>query len=168
MELAKNCGWWIPYQNAAILQEKTTTVQLREGRLHCETGPAVAYKDGFEVYALNGIRVSKDLVMTPADKLDPQIVLKQQNADIRREIVRKIGIERVLKGTNAKVVDKWSNYELLMLDLKDGRRRPYLKMINPSIGVTHVEGVEPNIKTVRAALAWRNRLNDFTEPQILT
>ncbi|MCY3018341.1 MAG: hypothetical protein NTW87_04815 [Planctomycetota bacterium] len=44
----------------------------------------------------------------------------------------------------------------LLLDLGDRRMRPYLKMLNPSIGTWHVEGVTPSCTTVLEALAWRN------------
>jgi len=169
MSLAENCGWWIPYEDIAILQEKTQEVHLNDRGLHREDGPAVLYPDGFSVYSLNGVRVSQEIVETPADKLDCQLVLKEKNAEIRREIVRKIGIERLLEDLNSKVLDTWNGYELLELDLKDGRRRPYLKMINPSIGTIHVEGVEPSIKTCQEALAWRTgQEGKYIEPRILT
>ena len=110
--------------------------------------------------------VERDLVETPAEKIDPIILLKEKNAEVRREIVRKIGIERVVTKLGAEVIDKEYGYELLLLDLQDGRKREYLKMKNPSIGVFHVEGVPPGTKSVQAALAWRNGIE--TPPAILT
>lgn len=57
---------------------------------------------------------------------------------------------------NAKVLDKTDDnmYELLVLDTGD-RKRPYLKMRNPSIGTYHIEGVGRECKTVAEALAFR-------------
>ncbi len=43
----------------------------------------------------------------------------------------------------------------MLLDLKDGRRRPYLKMRCLSTGIWHVEGVPPETKTVEEALSWQ-------------
>ena len=78
---------------------------------------------------------------------------------VRDEVmVERIGIERVCQMFKAQCLDKRGEYELLALDLGDGRIRPYLKMLNPSIGVWHVEGVAPNITTVQAALNFRNGL----------
>jgi len=170
MEISKNCGWWTPYENLVILQEKTSLVKLGDlGVLHCEDGPALAYSDGFEIYSLNGIRVPKEIVTTPANKIDCGLILKEKNVEIRREIVRKIGIDRILKSLRAKTLDTWQNYELLNLNLGDGRSRPYLKMINPSIDTVHIEGVPLEISTVAQALAWRNGLNDkYVEPETLT
>lgn len=127
--------------------------------LHGEKSMAIAWRDGYGEYFLNGVSVDEELVMTPAEKIDPKILLKEKNAEIRREIVRKIGIERVVHKLGAEVIDKKDDYELLLIDLQDGRKREYLKMKNPSIDVWHVEGVLPGIRTVKEALAWRNGLD---------
>lgn len=137
-----------------------------QNRLHSTNGGATVYRDGFKQFFLNGVPVPRSLVETPAEKLDPQILLKEKDVEIRREIVRKIGIERVCQKLNSKVVDKQGDYELLLLDLGDGRRRPYLKMKNPSIQTYHIEGVPVEIKTVKDALEWRNGRTD--PPAILT
>lgn len=156
-------------ENVAFVCVRPCVVERNaDGDLHCTNGPAIAWCDGYEEYALNGVWVSKELVMTPADKLDPSIILKEQNAEIRREIVRKIGTERICTKLNAECIDKSEDemYELLILDLGDGRRRPYLKMKNPSIGTYHIEGVHPDCKTVSDALEWRNGTAD--RPAVLT
>jgi hypothetical protein len=92
--------------------------------------------------------------------------LKERNVQVRREIVRKIGIERVCEALEAECLDRQGNYELLLLDLQDGRTRPFLKMKNPSIGVYHIEGVAPECRTVAEALAWRNQSD--VPPTVLT
>ena len=129
---------------------------------------AIEYPDGWGVWALHGVRVPASLVTTAATDLDARKwIVKQPNAEVRREAVRKIGIERVCQQLGAMVTDRQGEmYELLMLDIGDGRRRPYLKMRNASIGVWHVEGVHPNCKTVEEALKWRNG-TDLT-PTVLT
>jgi hypothetical protein len=145
-----------PLRQFCIVAKRPKQVTLHNGLLHCTTGPAVLYADGFCVYALNGVQVSKELVETPAEALDPMLVCREQNAEIRREIVRKIGVERLISKIGAVCIDRSGDYELLIVDLGDGRKRPYLKMLNPSIGVWHVEGVHLDCQTVEAALNWRN------------
>jgi hypothetical protein len=55
MELAKNCGWWASFENVAILQEKPKEIHMKNGKLHCETGPAISYRgDKLKIWALNG------------------------------------------------------------------------------------------------------------------
>lgn len=165
MEIAKHCGWWLPFDEVVIVSGKPLSISMKNNMLHNEKGPAIVYRDGFCVYALNGVRVPKDIVETPWDKIDLKILASERNAEIRREIVRKVGIERIIKELHAKIVDKVGDYELISLDF-DGRVRPYLKMTNPSIGVYHIEGVPPNTKSVKEALAFRNGTTE--EPIMLT
>ena len=168
-DLACSCGWCYTFENIVFVCEKPYKLFLdNQGRLHNEKSMALEYSDGYGLYMLNGVRVTQEIVETPAEQLDPQLILKEPNAEVRREIVRKIGIERVCQKLNAKVLDRKGNYELLNLDLGENRLRPYLKMINPSISTYHIEGVAPEIKTVEQALSWRNRTDKYEEPLILT
>jgi len=134
--------------------------------LHNDKGASVRYADGFSVYSLNGVRVTRELVETPAEKLDPQLVVKETNAEVRREIVRKIGVERLVQKLGAKTLDKKGSYELLNIDLGENRFRPYLKMLNPSVGTYHIEGVAPECRTIEQALNWRNQTTET--PEVLT
>jgi hypothetical protein len=116
----------------------------------------------------------EEFIKTSADKITKKMFLAEENADVRREVARKIGIEKTVKMLGAKAKDKLKSkvggkYELLMIDL-DGRgnERPYLKMENPSIDAHHIEGVDRNVTTVEAALCFRNRMKKFVEPQFLS
>ena len=121
---------------------------------------AIKWRDGTGYCFLNGVHVPESVVFTPAEKLEPGIILTEKNAEIRREIIKKIGIERVCQKLGAEIVDKSGDgmYELLTLTIGDGNKRPYLKMRNPSIGVYHIEGVPVGIKTVEEALQFRKPL----------
>jgi len=156
----------IPYKGVVFISEKPKAIHWKNKMLHNELGLAVEYPDGYGLYCLNGVNVPKEIVLTPAEKLNADLVLKEKNAEVRREVVRKIGIERVCTKLNSKTIDVDGDYQLLVLDPGDNNRRPYLKMLNPSIGVYHVEGVPPEIKTVEEALKWRNGTTE--KPVILT
>jgi hypothetical protein len=102
------------------------------------------------------VLVPEDVAATPAESLDPAIILRERNIEVRKEIVRKIGIERILQKLGGRIVDAWNSYELVSLKMPDMRIEPtYLKMQNPSTGTFHVEGVPPSITTCRGALSWR-------------
>jgi hypothetical protein len=165
-----NVGPCYPLQEFCCVSEKPITIKMKNGRLHNETGPTVEYEGGLlKVYSLNGIKVPKEIVMTPADQLDPKIILTEKNVEIRREIVRKIGIKRIYLALGAKIIDKQGTYELISLKLEDERIRPFLKMKNPSMeDVWHIEGVHPECKTVEEALKWRNNIDKWEEPITLT
>ncbi|MFI6663113.1 DUF6924 domain-containing protein [Streptomyces sp. NPDC050523] len=65
MRVARSAGRWWPFENAVVLTERPTVLHRDDqGRLHCETGPAVAYPDGFAVWAWHGVRLPQDPVKT--------------------------------------------------------------------------------------------------------
>lgn len=125
-------------------------------RPHCETGPALAYPDGWAVYALNGVTVPAWVVMTPAEQLDPRKVIEEPNVQVRAELIRKIGIERLLHSVGGRLLDSEREYELYELSMGPGITGIYLKMQNPSVPeLWHVEGVGPACRTVRDAIHFR-------------
>lgn len=147
---------WCPFREGSIVLERPKEINMNNGRLHCDNGPALIWVNGDKEWALNGVSVSQVLVETPFSELNAKELLRTDNVEERREIIRKIGIERVCRDLEATVVDECGNYELLLLDIGDNRQRPYLKMKNPSIGTYHIEGVHPEYGTVEQALNWRN------------
>jgi hypothetical protein len=169
-ELSKYCGWFWPFAGAVILTEKPTEIHLRERRLHCDGGPAILYRDGFAVHALNGVLVPAWLAETPIDKLDPNEVMKLTNAEQRKEGIAKIGIPNMREALKVEVIHTFKDYELWTIEFEGRRIGPYLKMVNDSTGQIHVEGVgevtggvDLDIKTCQDALAWRGNFKVFSE-----
>lgn len=179
------------YENIAYVCRNPRIVNVNEnGDLHCENGVAIEWRDGTREFALNGVFVTEYIVMTPANEIDCDLILKEKNAEVRKEIINKVGIKNVIKSLGAKSIEKRTDqiprkikylmglvekeiivdveYELLNFDRLDGRYRPYLKMTNPSTGSYHVEGVHPDCKTINEALAWRNGMKEYTPPIVLT
>lgn len=165
---AFDAGLWLYWLTPdEVIAVPRPALHFEGTRLHSASGPAVSWPNGESYYFLRGAEVVREVVETPAALLDPRLVLFERNAQVRAEIVRKVGIERVCEALNARSVDRSGDYELLLLDLSDGRERPYLKMRNPSVpGVYHIEGVAPHCRTVADALAWRNQTD--APPSILT
>ena len=165
--IAESCGWWLPLEFGCLVCERPERIEISgSGMLHCEQGPAAQFRDSCAVWALNGVAVPQWLVETPVEQIEPRRVVEIDNASIRREFVRKVGMERICHALSAACMDKQGDYELLLLDLGNGRRRPFLKMLNPSIGTWHIEGVDASCQTVDEALTWRNGTS--VKPTILT
>ena len=131
------------------------------GRLHNETGAAAEW-EGEEYWFLHGIRVPKWLVMTDAGKIDPQLALTEKNVDVQREIIRKVGAERMLKACNAETLDVFvdkhtkggNEYKLMRMKVGDIDRK-YLYFEHASLpGVWYAQPVEPNLKRALHARAW--------------
>jgi hypothetical protein len=156
---AQAAGWYLPHQHICWVSERHNVLrQNGEGRLHCETGPALEYPDGWAIFALNGVVMESRHVLTPAERLDPQGILGERNVDVRRELLRKVGMPRLLKF--GKEVDRQGDYRLIdMSPVFKGtgvRYAPYLLMESVSAaGAQHLEGVSPECRTVEQAINWR-------------
>jgi len=157
--------WWWPHRDFIMVSERPLEIHREQvaprgwgsHRLHCTTGPAIVWPDGWGVYSVHGVRVPAWLVETPAEQLDPLQFPKLDNAEVRREFVRKIGVERLCEKLGTKVLDRRGDYELHLINLGgETGEWPYLKMKNPSIGVYHMEAVDKTCRTVEAALNFRN------------
>lgn len=152
-------------QDMCIVSEKPTMVKLNENNVvHCDGGPAIEYAGygDIKVYALNGVTVPEWLATTPAQKIAVERIHEIQNADIKAEFVRKIGVERLLSmGTKVdsyeSYSDDWwtkSQYELWDMHnlFPNVEYAPHLKMLNQTTKIWHVEAVSPSCKTIEDAL----------------
>jgi hypothetical protein len=152
-------------QDMCIVSEKPSLVKLNEnGVVHCEGGPAVAYegRGDIQIYALNGVTVPDWLAITPSHKIPVERIHEIQNADVKAEFVRKIGVERLLD--MGKKVDSYESYEdewwtKSCYELWDMESlfpnvdyAPHLKMLNQTTKIWHVEAVSPDCKTIADAL----------------
>jgi len=146
-------------------------------RPHNPSGPFCEWADGSKLYSINGIRVPMWVCDIPAEELKADAIMKIQNVDARREALRKMGLERFLKQTDAKEIDrlvvnhngKSILYQLLDISLGDDITARVLKMDNPSVNAVHVEGVEETeCNTVKQALAWRNGFDKYYKPESLS
>jgi hypothetical protein len=165
MAMSKEIGFCWMYKNTVVFTEKPTEIYRNaQNRLHKDGGPALVYADGYALYRLNGIRVDEATAKLKPSEITKDLILKQPNADIRREIVRKVTPEQLVTILDAKVIDEKHGYQLLGIDLGDRRVRPFLKMKNPSIDAIHVEGVRPEVSTVEEAIKYRNNLQAFEMP----
>jgi hypothetical protein len=165
IEQSRQCHWWFPYRGLVLASERPTVLSVNaQGRLHSAEGQAIGYSDGWGFHYLNGISMEPWMVTTPHGQLDAKKILGVPNVDQRRELIRRIGIERLVDHLPHKSLDKKGDYELLAIDLSDELKAcRYLKMLNPSVpGVWHLEGVSNDCKTVQHALNWR-RYKDITQ-----
>jgi hypothetical protein len=179
-ELVRSCGWVYPHDGVCFVSRRPTEihwtdhVEHKDRRIHCETGPAVAYADDWQVYALHGVTVPEWLVETPAEEIDVQRLKEIENVEVRREFIRRVGIERVYQALGGVELDSETfesatgKHDYTLVGLRtwgdEEGARPYLKMENPSLpGTYHLERVPVGTVTVRDALNFRNSL---TEDQI--
>lgn len=147
-----------PLNSYCIFSERFECVNRKNKVLHCDGGPSVSYLDGSKIWSLNGVSVPQWLAETPWDKIDCALFPTITNAEVRREFIRKVGVERLCTQLGSKVVDKQGDYELHIINLGGATGEwPYLKMLNPSVGCWHMECVGRECTTVEQAIQFRNQ-----------
>ena len=100
--VARNAGWWWPMRDAAILTDRPKTLHRDpQGRLHCTTGPALRYRDGWSIYAIHGVRVPAELIETG---WDVERVLREGNAEVRRAAIELTGWENFVSAAGLTLV----------------------------------------------------------------
>lgn len=61
-ELSQSAGWFLPHQGICWVTERHNILARDDqGRLHSTSGPAVAYPDGWAVYAVHGESYMKEV-----------------------------------------------------------------------------------------------------------
>ena len=108
-ELAQSCGWWWCYQNYVIVTERQTRALLDDrGRLHCDDGSALAFRDGWAVYAVHGVRVPEHVVAHP-ETITVREIDSEPNLEIRRVMITRYGQSRYLRDSGATLIheDDW-------------------------------------------------------------
>ena len=93
--------WWYPSTRFVMACERPSAIHLEtpdpeqpyERRLHCETGPAIVWPDGWGIHAWHGIQVPAHVVTAP-DTITATEVQAQSNAEVRRVMVERMGLDR--------------------------------------------------------------------------
>ena len=147
---------YLSFDSLCVVYGYPEFIKSNAAGLHSDKGPAVRWASGYEMCYLNNIRVPDWVVNTPLNEMDSKRVYEITNVDVRREFVRRVGVDKLVIDLKGDVIDEQGDYKLILLDIGDGRKRPYLKMLNPSVpGVWHVEGIDVGCKTVDDALDMR-------------
>jgi hypothetical protein len=158
MELAQSAGWALPYTKVCFVSERHNILRLdAQNRLHCEDGPAVAYPDGWGVYAWHGVRVPEALIMQPVTR---ETIFKETNIERRRVLFERVGSERFMDIMQAEIVshdvDGFGNKrELLRAGVGE---RVYLaaRYVDPSTGRVYITQVPPEVESIQQAMNFVN------------
>ena len=126
--VARNAGWWWPMRDTVILTDRPDTLHRDpQGRLHCETGPALRYRDGWAIHAIHGVRVPADLIETG---WDVKRTLEEGNAEVRRAAIELTGWDRFIADAGLTLIASAPDpgnppHELELYDLPDRLRDMY-------------------------------------------
>ena len=156
--LVKECGWIFVFDKICYICDRPTNISVDDrNRLHGEGQPAIAYSDGYGIYAHHGVILPEKYGCVDPHQWQAKWLLEEENAELRRVLIQAIGYGRLCQELAATELDSWREYTLLRIDNSiDVESIHLLKMICPSTGYIHATRVPPNIQSAREAISWVN------------
>ncbi len=159
LRIAAQCQRWLPCAKLAILTERPRLLQSdAAGRLHSMDGPALAYHDGLELYAVHGVHVPA-VVITNPERIAPAMIDNTNNAEVRRIMLERFGFARYLRIGNATRVDRDHTGTLWRKEIPGEEPLVMVEVVNSSPEPdgsfkTYFLRVPPNCGHAREAVAW--------------
>lgn len=166
-EVLRNCQFLNLFDTHCFICERPTTLQVdTNGRLHNTTGPALAFKDGWAIYYVNGIEVEKEAIEDPTF-LTVSRIQKESNIEKKRAYINLFGQERFLKESNAVLIHKDDFGELFEAKIEGDENLKIVKVVNSSpepdgTFKDYFIRVPPAMKTAKEAVAWTFQLTEET------
>lgn len=174
LDLANNASGIMCLDGVAFVCERPTMFKrLQNLRLHSERGPALAYADGFEEYAWEGVLVPKFVIEEP-ESITVEIIEECSNAEVRRVMLDKYGTARYIVDAKVESVQEDECGILFRRELAGDEPLVIVKVINstPEPDGTFKEyflRVPPQTSTAKEGIAWTFGLDtDEYDPSVQT
>ena len=172
--MAMHCGWWAPYKNAVILQDRHSILRRdSQHRLHCEDGLACGYPDGWGVYAWHGVRVPEQVIMRP-ETITVEQIRSESNVEMRRVMIERYSLDRYIDDSGAKIIHSSGDRILYKAELPNDEPIVTVRVLNstpePDGSIkSYFIRVPPGITDADAAVAWTFGMDKATYcPQVET
>ena len=103
-EAASSAGYWWPFDDFVMVCDNPVELHVEtaggEKRMHCETGPAISWADGYGIYMWHGVQVPAWVIHEPTvDR-----ALKEPNSEVRRAALEHIGWPKVIAQLGTKPI----------------------------------------------------------------
>lgn len=163
--VSRRTHWWWAYEGVAVLCERPIALHVDErGRLHRGEGPALAYRDGFELYRWRGVTIPATFAKILAT-LTPEEIRTERNAELRRIMLEHYGYEQYIVDSGAEPVQHDEAGRLWRVRLPGDEPITMVEVVNAS---AEPDGtfrrywlrVPPHTKTAKAGVAWTFGLSE--------
>lgn len=156
--IVKYCSWMYTFEGICLVCDRPSEIYFdSQQKLHAEGKPALQFSDGYSLYSYHGVTLPEKYGKLLPHQWQPQWLLEENNAEVRRVLIQGIGYGRICQELAITELDEWQEYTLLKLnDYLDFEAIYLLKMICPSTGAIHVLRVPPDLKSAREAISWVN------------
>ncbi|MDQ7909759.1 hypothetical protein RB614_35085 [Phytohabitans sp. ZYX-F-186] len=103
---ARSCWTWWPSARHCTMVERPVRLVVdwpapHRPRPHCADGPAIAWRDGWDLYAWRGVLVPRGVI---DGAWTAEEWLAEPNAEVRRAVAERLGYERLLDARGARRV----------------------------------------------------------------
>jgi hypothetical protein len=152
-------GYWLGKAVALVVRRPNVLTLDEAGRLHCATGKAMEYRDGWGFYAWHGVEVSERVILAP-ERLTREDFLRERNLEVRRIIQERMG-SRFVWELEGKYIDGGPPGVLYEVELPGDPERVarYVQVQDASTDRYYFLRVPPTIQTAAEAVAWSFNLS---------
>jgi hypothetical protein len=138
-----------------MISDRPSVINIVDNRLSSQLGPSLRFRDGWDLWCINGVSVDEQIVMRPETQTIDQIN-GESNSEVQRIRIERFGWPRYLSESGAVLIDSRRNdidgtREALM-DAKNGQRR--LVCSCPSTAKVFAMHVPREVKTCEQAQNW--------------
>ncbi len=162
--IARNSGWWWPFENTVILTERPSNIMLDKiGRFHCKDGPAIEYPDGFKLYFWHGFILPENqqyFIKDHSKLVSADSVDREEDPQIQLIKLEVYGYEKYLKERPHKIIHEGTQagQRKKLIEVRVGHKT--LKILNTidnsteaqSLSRSHFMRVGDNVKRVEDAI----------------
>jgi hypothetical protein len=154
-ELVSSCGWTWWHQNVLVISDRPSLIKRdAEGRLHCENGPSIAYRDGWSLHHWHGVSIPAEWVTGKPPSAKEALTWK--NVEQRRAAAEIVGWAKILHQLKARVIDEDGDAEigtLLEANIPDSGKERFLR-VRCGTGREFALPVDRSCKTAAEANLW--------------
>ncbi len=122
---------------------------------HNDRGPSHAWADGWSIWTVHGVRVDRQIVLSPETQTITQIN-SEASKEVRRVRIDRFGWEKYLIASRAAVIDRRINdrdsQTETLYRMQDGTQR--FVCVDTSTGRRYALGVPRNVETCERAQNW--------------
>jgi hypothetical protein len=105
MDMAYNCGWYWAFDEICFVAEKLSALHVNDtNQLHNETGPAIEYRDGTKVYAVDGVVMDEETIMNRSS-ITVDSIENTESPEQKRIKIQLYGVSNYLNDIKAQIVD---------------------------------------------------------------
>jgi hypothetical protein len=123
--MSSRCGAFSTYKDFAFVSDRPRVLRRDQaGRLHADDGPAIAWRDGWQLFYWHGLQIPRghEWIISDRDLITPAKIDAEPNAELRRIMLEVYGFERYLSERSAIVLseDTLHGFPRRLIDMRVG------------------------------------------------